>query len=204
MYKKRFRKYKVSFSLVLLLTLLKITISYGQKTIITGRVDCFDKKNDCCYNCPNIWINNDSISVVPDNDGYFSFETFKKENDDDFTLYLVTLGVYSIWITDIPYKANIDFDIIQLINVNKITPRKYKRVRRNYYRKSKSEVETNEYMRNNFAFILPIGGMGCYFDTRELPTNKILNPLNKDDMIEIEKSKDNIIILNYNDLVKDY
>lgn len=184
-------------------TILLLTFShviFGQKTMITGTIDCFGKEKDCCLNCPSIWVVEDSVSVSPDKNGQFKLETDKKNGN--FSIKLNTIGSLTLLITDVPYSDLIKFQNIDLIYAKIISPRQYKRIEHKLKKKIKSKVELRKYLEDNYAFIQPIGGKSFYFDLSGLPPDKMRNPVDNSKLVDIIKANDKTIRLKYTDLIK--
>lgn len=186
----------ISKILSIILILFAVNNLFCQTTIVIGKIGCHSVNKDCCFNCPMIWNQQDSISIETDKNGYFQLEFDKKEGD--FTLCISTIGSYNIWIEHIPYFDTIKFETIELIDVDKITISKYKRIERQTYRSFDSKVKAREFMTNNFGFIQPFGTPAYYLDSRELPTDFISNPLDNSKRIAIQNLDDKTIRIDYN------
>lgn len=182
------------FSVILIL--FAVNNLFCQTTTVIGKIGCHIINKDCCFNCPMIWNQQDSIGIETDKNGYFQLEFDKKEGD--FTLCISTIGSHIIWIEHIPYLDTIKFETIELIDLAKITISKYKRIERQTYRRSESKVKAREYLTKNFAYILPFGTRAFYSDSRKLPTDYISNPLDNSRMISIKNSEGKIIRIDYN------
>lgn len=186
----------ISKILSIILILLTVNNIFSQTTIVTGKIACYDKNVDCCFNCPQIWSQQDSMTITPNDNGFFRLYIDKRKGD--FTLCISTIGAYAIWIQNIPYLDSVNFENIEIVYVNQISSSRYKRIERQTYREFESKVKARVYMSNNFDYIVPFGTHAYYFDFRKLPTGLISNPLDNSKMISIQNSDDKIIRIDYN------
>lgn len=194
------KDYTMTKTIFLQIIVLLITISsFGQKTLIRGRIVCSDNFFACCKSCLLIEnISNPDENTSPEENGLFEMIIDKKEGN--FSLRIQSISYVTLEIKEIPYNDTLDFKDLEMFSCKALSKSQFKHRKRELSRQIKSEEDYNKFIEDNFGEIQPFDSKMIYLDFSNIPADSMICPINNKRKIEIDKSNKKEIILLYNDL----